>query len=156
MTYKQFKRRIESIKLLRNSTNKVNKALTEALTIKDSNGKFYNNIYIDGYSSPIEDSLVSDLVEDIFEYNLLQGMKRKESDFEKEAIEYIIYENDYCENETSTIPQYNNKTKEQTYGAHKIVFILNDVEYDCTLYNMYLEIVGLLNPETSDSFNITS
>lgn len=95
------------------------------LTQAFSDDIIYNKIYADGYNM-IVDTMIEDLADDLVEqYNL-------KKEWVQESLDYYIYE--------------------INFGEDKRAFILNDKDYDCTLFNTYSEIVGTIEKD-SDSFD---
>lgn len=123
MNYTTFKRRIETIKMFKDKIDNTNKHLTLAF----SDDTKYNKIYADGFNF-LENRLIDDLVEDMYDSINIET----KSEWIKESIEYYIYEIDF--------------------GTKEVQFEVNGIKYDCTLYNTWLDIVGLLEENVCDTF----
>lgn len=119
MEFEQFINRLTTIKMLKDKINSIN----DYLTLAFSDDIKYNKIYADGFNF-LEDKMISDLVDELW---LDTTNENETRDIVKEVIEYIIYEVDFCRDERK--------------------FSMNDIEYDCTLFNNYCEIYGRLDTE---------
>lgn len=119
MEFEQFVNRLITIKMLKDKVDKVG----ECLTLAFSDDIKYNKIYADGFNF-IEDKMVSDLLDELW---LNTTNENETIDIVKDIIEYAIYEVDFCRDERK--------------------FSINDIEYDCTIFNTYSEIYGTLDTE---------
>ena len=129
MNFETFTRRLETIKMLKDKINQT----SEFLTLAFSDDQKHNKIYADGFNF-LEDRLVDDLAEDWFLYKKEKGNStRVDYAIEKETIEYIIYEVNWCSRED-------------------FKFKTNDKEYDCTVWNLYASDMDILTDENKDTF----
>jgi len=119
MEFEQFVNRLITIKMLKDKVDKVG----ECLTLAFSDDIKYNKIYADGFNF-LEDKMISDLVDELW---LDTTNENETRDMVKESIDYLIYEVDFCRDERK--------------------FSINDIEYDCTIFNTYSEIYGTLETD---------